>query len=241
MTMNKRGRGFDCERQNNKSLLKSFLDFLHENYKSIQKYASSASPLVFCVHGNKWGVATCCEDWEDADDVPMLSGQQEDDDASNCSLHCHQTRQEGIDKKARRKLILASRLCLVFMVAEIVGGVLSNSLAIATDAAHLLTDFASFMIPLFAIWMAARPKSQKMSFGWHRAEVLGAIVSVLMIWVVTGILMYMAFTRILTRDFEIKSEVMLITSGLGVLVNIVMGASLHQHGHSHGGARDQER
>ena len=42
------------------------------------------------------------------------------------------------------------------------------------------------MISLFAIWMAARPKSQKMSFGWHRAEVLGAIVSVLMIWVVTG-------------------------------------------------------
>ena len=141
---------------------------------------------------------------------------------------------------------MASVLCLLFMTAEIVGGILSNSLAIATDAAHLLTDFASFMISLFAIWMAGKPKSQKMSFGWHRAEVLGAIVSVLMIWVVTGILVYMAFTRILTRDFEIKSEVMLITSGLGVLVNIVMGASLHQHGHTHGGGggghhRDEER
>ena len=91
------------------------------------------------------------------------------------------------------------------------------------------------MISLFAIWMAARPKSQKMSFGWHRAEVLGAIVSVLMIWVVTGVLVYMAVLRIITREFEIKAEVMLITSGLGVLVNIIMGASLHQHGHSHGG------
>ena len=138
---------------------------------------------------------------------------------------------------------MASVLCLFFMTAEVVGGVLSNSLAIATDAAHLLTDFASFMISLFAIYMAGKPKSQKMSFGWHRAEVLGAIVSVLMIWVVTGILVYMAFTRVLTRDFEIKAEVMLITSGLGVLVNIVMGASLHQHGHSHGGGhgRDHER
>ena len=126
------------------------------------------------------------------------------------------------------------------MSAEVVGGVLSNSLAIATDAAHLLTDFASFMISLFAIWMAARPKSQKMSFGWHRAEVLGAIVSVLMIWVVTGVLVYMAVLRLVTRQFEIKAEVMLITSGLGVLVNIIMGASLHQHGHTHGGGHDAE-
>ena len=81
------------------------------------------------------------------------------------------------------------------MIAEIVGGVLSNSLAIATDAAHMLTDFASFLISLFAIWMAAKPKSQKMSFGWHRAEVLGATVSVLMIWLVTGVLVYMAILR----------------------------------------------
>ena len=81
------------------------------------------------------------------------------------------------------------------MIAEVVGGVLSNSLAIATDAAHLLTDFASFLISLFAIWMAAKPKSQKMSFGWHRAEVLGATVSVLMIWLVTGILVYLAILR----------------------------------------------
>lgn len=121
------------------------------------------------------------------------------------------------------------------MIAEIVGGVLSNSLAIATDAAHLLTDFASFLISLFAIWMAAKPKSQKMSFGWHRAEVLGATISVLMIWLVTGILVYLAIMRVINREFEIDATAMLITSGLGVAVNIVMGATLHQHGHSHGG------
>ena len=91
------------------------------------------------------------------------------------------------------------------------------------------------MISLFAIWMAAKPKSQRMSFGWHRAEVLGAITSVLMIWVVTGILFYMAVLRVINQDFEIDATAMLATSGLGVLVNIIMGASLHQHGHSHGG------
>lgn len=48
---------------------------------------------------------------------------------------------------------------------------MSNSLAIATDAAHLLTDFASFMISLFSIWVASRPPTKKMPFGWYRAEV----------------------------------------------------------------------
>jgi len=185
-----------------------------ERYQSIEP--PSVTPMVFCVHGNKWGMAQCCEDLD-------------------TSIHCHQERHDGVDKVARRKLILASVLCVFFMIGEIVGGVLANSLAIATDAAHLLTDFASFMISLFAIYMAALPRSQRMSFGWHRAEVLGAVVSVLMIWVVTGILVYLAIQRVLYQDYEINATVMLITSGIGVLVNIIMGCSLHQHGHSHGG------
>ena len=60
-----------------------------------------------------------------------------------------------------------------------------------------------------------------MSWGWHRAEVIGATVSVLMIWVVTGILVYAAILRVYSGDFEIDSTVMLITSGVGVVVNIM--------------------
>ncbi|KAH8283661.1 hypothetical protein KR018_011239, partial [Drosophila ironensis] len=147
--------------------------------------------------------------------------------------HCHRARSEGVDIKARRKLIIASILCLVFMIAEIVGGVLSNSLAIATDAAHLLTDFASFMISLFAIWIAGRPSTQRMSFGWYRAEVIGAMASVFMIWVITGILVWLAIGRLISGDYEVDAKIMLITSGLAILVNVIMGVQL-QHGHSHG-------
>lgn len=85
--------------------------------------------------------------------------------------HCHRERDEAIDKKARRKLIIACVLCVIFMITEIVGGILSNSLAIATDAAHLLTDFASFLISLLSLWIASRPPTRKMPFGWYRAEV----------------------------------------------------------------------
>lgn len=98
---------------------------------------------------------------------------------------------------------------------------MANSLAIATDAAHLLSDFASFMISLFAIWLGSRPASKRMNFGWYRAEVMGALTSVLMIWLVTGILLYMAVERLIHTDYEIDSSVMLITASVGVGVNLM--------------------
>ena len=138
---------------------------------------------------------------------------------------------------------MASVLCLLFMIGEAVGGILANSLAIATDAAHLLTDFASFMISLMAIWVASRPATKRMSFGWYRAEVIGALTSVLLIWVVTGILVYMAAQRIINEEYEIDAEIMLITAAVGVAVNIVMGIALQaggvSHGHSHGGGESK--
>lgn len=178
--------------------------------------------VIYCVHGKL--ARSCCDTLEEELDIRKIES------------HCHRPRLDGIDKIARKKLILASILCVIFMIAEIIGGIYSNSLAIATDAAHLLADLASFMISLFALWIAARPSTKRLSFGWYRAEVIGALTSVLMIWVVTAILFYLAVIRTIERDFELDGKVMLITSGLGILVNVIMGATLHGHGHSHGGA-----
>ncbi|XP_072254877.1 proton-coupled zinc antiporter SLC30A2 [Pyxicephalus adspersus] len=156
--------------------------------------------------------------------------------------HCHSNRAQGDwhsseKERARRKLYVASAICLLFMIGEVVGGYIAHSLAIMTDAAHLLTDFASMMISLFALWMSSRPATKTMNFGWHRAEILGALLSVLSIWVVTGVLVYLAVERIISDNYEIEGEAMLITSGCAVAVNIIMGLTLHQtgHGHSHGG------
>ena len=136
---------------------------------------------------------------------------------------CHSNSPNSTDgtAKARRKLIIASVICLIFMMAEIIGGVLANSLAIATDAAHLLTDFASFMISLFSIWYASRPANKRMSFGYYRAELIGALTSVLLIWVVTGILVYLAIQRLVHKNYEIDEKYMLITAVFGVVVNIM--------------------
>ncbi|CAB3986476.1 Zinc transporter 2 [Paramuricea clavata] len=118
-----------------------------------------------------------------------------------------------------------------------IGGYLANSLAIITDAAHLLSDFASFLISLLAIWFATRPSTSKLSYGWHRAEVMGAILSVLIIWVLTGVLVHQAVERIITGEHHVNADIMLIVAACGVGVNIVMGLVLG-HGHSHGGGHD---
>ncbi|XP_039499397.1 uncharacterized protein LOC120456572 isoform X1 [Drosophila santomea] len=147
--------------------------------------------------------------------------------------HCHvKERETGVDKAAMRVLIIACFLCLFFLILEVIGGVLSNSLAIATDAAHLLTDLASFLISISALHLAGRPSSERLNFGWHRAEVIGAMVSVFFIWVVTGILVYMAIMRWVNEDFELEAKIMLITSALAILFNVIMAVQL-QHGHSH--------
>ncbi|XP_037354679.1 proton-coupled zinc antiporter SLC30A2 [Talpa occidentalis] len=166
--------------------------------------------------------------------------------AAQSNHYCHAQKGPGSacdprKKWARRQLCVASAICLVFMIGEVVGGYLAHSLAVMTDAAHLLTDFASMLISLFSLWMSSRPATKTMNFGWQRAEILGALLSVLSIWVVTGVLVYLAVERLISGDYEIEGGTMLITSGCAVAVNIIMGLALHQsgHGHSHDATQQQ--
>ncbi|KAK3511637.1 hypothetical protein QTP70_014598 [Hemibagrus guttatus] len=124
-----------------------------------------------------------------------------------------------------------------FWMIVLTGGYFAGSLAVMTDAAHLLVDFTSFIISLCSLWLSSRPATQTLSYGWHRAEILGALVSVFTIWLVTGVLVYLAVERLISNDYEIEGTVMLITSGCAVAANIIMAFTLYQsgHGHSHGG------
>nr|XP_019953550.1 PREDICTED: zinc transporter 2-like [Paralichthys olivaceus] len=144
---------------------------------------------------------------------------------------------------ARRKLFIACTLTLVFMIGEVVGGYAAHSLAIMTDAAHLLTDFGSILISIFSLWISSRPRTQTMTFGWHRAEILGMLLSIVSIWALTAALVLSAAQRITDGNYDIDSHIMLITSGCAVGVNILMVLILHQsgasHGHSHGFSTDR--
>ena len=86
---------------------------------------------------------------------------------------------------------------------QIIGGVASQSLAIMSDAAHMLSDFASLAISLAAIYLAEKPIVKKYPFGYKRVEVMGALIIVVIIWVVTGVLLYLAIHRLRIGDYEV--------------------------------------
>nr|AKN21630.1 slc30a-10 [Schmidtea mediterranea] len=144
---------------------------------------------------------------------------------------------KNMDRQAKTKLIIAVVLCILFFMGEIIGGIIANSLAILTDSAHLFSDLSSFLISLGAMCLSARQSTKSMNFGWHRAEIIGALFSVLLIWIVTGVLIYAAILRIINSNYVINANIMLIMSAVGVIINVLLALVLHpqSHGHSHGG------
>lgn len=163
------------------------------------------------------------------------------------------------NEETLKKLWIVSVICLIFMGIEITGGYLANSIAIMSDAAHLLSDFLGFIISIVSIYISRRGATHQMSFGYHRAEVIGALVSVTLIWGLTIWLLYEATLRIIKRD-EVDGLIMLITAVIGFVFNIVMGVilayqgidhNLHhhhdheheheEHNHSHGDSHDIKR
>ncbi|KAG0477034.1 hypothetical protein HPP92_013437 [Vanilla planifolia] len=135
-----------------------------------------------------------------------------------------------------RKLLIAVVLCIIFMAVEVVGGIKANSLAILTDAAHLLSDVAAFAISLFSLWASGWEATPRQSYGFFRIEILGALVSIQLIWLLAGILVYEAIIRIIYNDDEVQGSLMFAVSAFGLVVNIIMAVLLgHDHGHAHGG------
>ncbi|XP_059640214.1 metal tolerance protein 1-like [Cornus florida] len=134
-----------------------------------------------------------------------------------------------------RKLVTAVVLCIIFMSVEVVGGIEANSLAILTDAAHLLSDVAAFAISLFSLWASGWEATPRQSYGFFRIEILGALVSIQMIWLLAGILVYEAIARIIHNTGEVQGFLMFIVSAFGLVVNVVMALLLgHDHSHGHG-------
>ncbi|KAM1209316.1 hypothetical protein ACFX2J_014874 [Malus domestica] len=85
-----------------------------------------------------------------------------------------------------RKLLIAVVLCVIFMSVEVVGGIKAHSQAILTDTAHLLSDVAAFAISLFSLWPSGWEGTHRQSYGFFQIEILGALVSIQMIWLLAG-------------------------------------------------------
>lgn len=158
--------------------------------------------------------------------------------------NCTKKRERIKQKRVMKRLVIAALLYFLFMTGEIIGGYVSNSLAIMTDAVHMLADVVGILFSLLALWLSTKPPTKKFTFGLHRLEVVSAVLSVMLIYILTAFLLFEAVQRTVHQDFSIDGDVMLITAAVGVAVNLIMGFLLNQgghlhshgHGHSHGPA-----
>ena len=73
------------------------------------------------------------------------------------------------------------------------------------DAAHMLSDFASFCISLVAVYLAEKSRTKRYNFGYYRTEVIGALLIVVIIWIVAGVLVYLAIHRLRVGDYEVSN------------------------------------
>ena len=156
-----------------------------------------------------------------------------EDESSNAEKNAELFKKQ--QDNAIRKLILVCVICTIFMTIEIIGGYLANSIAIMSDAAHLLSDLLGFLISIISIYISRKVAKNKMSYGYHRAEIIGALVSIVLIWALTLWLLYEATLRIITPPV-VDGFIMIIIAIIGFTFNVIMGIVLAKSGvaHNHG-------
>lgn len=116
-----------------------------------------------------------------------------------------------------------------YFVLEVVGGLLTNSLALLADAGHMLTDVAALLISFLAFKIAQRPPSKKASYGYYRAEVLAALFNGLILLVVAFFIVKEAILRLLASDHEIVATKVMILIGFGGLIINIIGLKILHH------------
>ena len=99
------------------------------------------------------------------------------------------------NQKAMQKLTKASILTTVFIAIQLTGAIMAGSIALMADTAHLATDLLGFSISVVSLLIAQRPANTSFSYGYHRAEILGTLFSMLVLWLITIFLVYAATLR----------------------------------------------
>lgn len=141
---------------------------------------------------------------------------------------CHDSHSHQSAKVLHRALWIA----VVFMGIETIGGWVANSLALISDALHLFTDVGALLLGIIVSKIAHRPSTLKMSYGYHRAEILGALVSAVSLWALCGVLVYEAVQRFFRPEI-VEGPVVFVIASLGLVANYIMLKILHpSQGHN---------
>jgi cation diffusion facilitator family transporter len=160
--------------------------------------------------------------------------------------HSHGDEESGGSNHVLRKLKTATALCVTFFLVEVTGGYLAGSLAVLSDAAHLLADLASFAVAIAASHLGSLPTTDQHTFGLKRVESLAALFSMISLALVSVGLFVEAIRRlVMPPEQAVDGPLMSGIAAIGVVVNVILafvlgehhvhmpGAS-HDHDHSHG-------
>lgn len=128
-----------------------------------------------------------------------------------------------------RALAVVLALTATFMVVEVIGGLLTGSLALLADAGHMLSDAASLALALFASWLAAQPATPERSFGYKRAEILAALANGVTLVAISIWIFVEAYRRFMQPP-DILGGWMLAVAAVGLLVNVVAAGILSRSG-----------
>lgn len=118
-------------------------------------------------------------------------------------------------------------LTAVVMIAELLGGLWTGSLALLADAGHMLADVAALILALMAVWFGSRPATPRKTFGYYRLEILAALINGVGLVLISFFIFYEAYARWFARPV-IRSVPMTIVAAVGLVVNLICAALLHR-------------
>ncbi|NCF14930.1 MAG: cation diffusion facilitator family transporter [Gammaproteobacteria bacterium] len=144
-----------------------------------------------------------------------------DHDHDHSHAHVHEANESNL-----KRVMIALVLTGTFMVVEIVGGIISGSLALLADAGHMLTDTMALALAAVAFHVSKRPADGNLTYGYQRFQILAAFVNGLSLLVIVGWILYEAVERFMTPR-EILGETMLVVAAAGLVINVISFAVLH--------------
>ena len=122
--------------------------------------------------------------------------------------------------KHNKSLKIVFSITLVYFIVEVIVGFMSNSLALLSDAAHMLTDVAGQALALFAIWMASKPRNSKKTYGYLRTEIFSALINAIVLIFISGYILYEAWQRFQDPP-KVAGFSMLIVASIGLIINLI--------------------
>jgi cobalt-zinc-cadmium efflux system protein len=131
----------------------------------------------------------------------------------------------------KKDLLIALSITLLMMVVEVIGGLLSNSLALLSDAGHMLTDNLALLLSFFAMTFASLPATDRKTFGFYRLEILAAFVNGIVLVLISLYIIYHAYLRMIHPQ-PVQGMMMLVIAVIGLVANIIGALFLFKHSHT---------